>query len=107
MRVVFADTGYFVAIINPRDSLHQTAMAVSQQLGQVSIVTSEMVLVEVLNRFSGMGGNLRAVAAKIVNEITADGTIQVVPQTRLWGCKKPLKSVGCQSMARNAPSACS
>lgn len=105
MPVVFADTGYFVAIINPGDSLHQTAMAVSQQLGQVSIVTSEMVLVEALN--TAMGSHLRAVAAKIVNEITADAAIQVVPQTRLWGCKKPLKSVGCQSMARNAPSACS
>jgi predicted nucleic acid-binding protein len=82
MRVVFADTGYWVAIIHPRDSLHQAAMALSKQLGQVSIVTSEMVLVEVLNMFSGRGRQLRRLAANVVREITADATIQIVPQTR-------------------------
>jgi uncharacterized protein len=80
MRVVFADTGYWIAIIHPRDGLHRIATNVSKRLGQASIVTSEMVLVEVLNMFSRM--RLRSVAAKAVNEITADPTIQVVPQTR-------------------------
>ena len=57
-------------------------MALSKQLGQVSIVTSEMVLVEVLNMFSGRGRQLRRLAANVVREITADATIQIVPQTR-------------------------
>jgi predicted nucleic acid-binding protein len=81
MRPVFADTGYWVAIINRHDSLHEKAIAVSKQLGR-PIVTSEMVLVEVLNTFSGYGPQLRGLAVKVVNEITSDATIQVVPQTR-------------------------
>ncbi|MBV9560414.1 MAG: type II toxin-antitoxin system VapC family toxin [Bradyrhizobium sp.] len=80
-RIVFADTGYWVALIHPRDSLHDVATAVSQELGEFSIVTSDMVLAEVLNMFSGKG-QLRGLAAQTVNEITGDATIQVVPQTR-------------------------
>jgi uncharacterized protein len=80
MRAVFADTGYWVAIINRHDGLHHKAIAVSKHLGP--IVTSEMVLVEVLNTFSGYGPQLRGLAVKAVKEITSDPTIQVVPQTR-------------------------
>jgi predicted nucleic acid-binding protein len=82
MRAVFADTGYWVAIIHPRDELHDRAMAVSKELGQCIIVTSEMVLVEVLNTFSNRGQHLRDAAAKTVQEITSDPNIEVVPQTR-------------------------
>jgi uncharacterized protein len=55
MRAIFADTGYWVAVIHPHDGLHERAMAVSRELGQCVIVTSEMVLVEVLNMFSSRG----------------------------------------------------
>src|SRR5260370_34728896 len=82
MRAIFADTGYWVAIIHPNDGLHNKAMTVSRQLGEISIVTSDMVLVEVLNMFSGRGVHLREAAGKAVEEITNDPTIEVVPQTR-------------------------
>jgi hypothetical protein len=52
MRAVFADAGYWVAIGNSRDALHAWATAVVEQLGEHRIVTTEMVLVEVLNGFS-------------------------------------------------------
>jgi predicted nucleic acid-binding protein len=81
MRAVCADTGYWVATIHPRDGLHKKALAVSKELGQFSIVTSEMVLVEVLNMFS-KGQQLRGLAAKTVNEITGDPNVEVEPQTR-------------------------
>jgi uncharacterized protein len=82
MRAVFADTGYWVAVIHPHDGLHERAMAVSRELGQCAIVTSEMVLVEVLNMFSSRGEHLRDAAARTVQAITSDPTIEVVPQTR-------------------------
>ena len=82
MRAVFADTGYWVAVIHPHDALHKRAMAVSRELGQCAIVTSEMVLVEVLNMFSSRGEHLRDVAARTVQAITSDPTIEVVAQTR-------------------------
>jgi predicted nucleic acid-binding protein len=82
MRAIFADTGYWVAVIHPRDALHKRAMVVSQQLGQFTIITSEMVLVEVLNMFSRRGAHLRDAATKTVQAITSDPSIEVVPQTR-------------------------
>lgn len=53
MRRVFADAGYWIALLNARDGLHAKALEVSATLGRSRIVTSEMVLTEVLNRSPG------------------------------------------------------
>ncbi len=82
MRAIFADTGYWVAVIHPHDGLHKRAMTVSKELGQFMIVTSEVVLVEVLNTFSNRGRYLREAAAETVQEITGDPNVEAVPQTR-------------------------
>lgn len=52
MRIVFADTAYWIATTNPRDFLHGLATELTIQLGEHRIITSEMVLVEVLTRFA-------------------------------------------------------
>ena len=65
MSVVFADSGYWVALINPLDALRSIARQVSGELGAVQIVTSEMVLIEVLNHFSRLGPRLRATAVEV------------------------------------------
>ena len=52
MRTVFADTGYWVALINPRDRLHEKAVSVSASSGQTRILTTEMVLDELLAALS-------------------------------------------------------
>ena len=79
---VFADTGYWVALISPHDTLHQKAIDVESQLEGCTIVTSEMVLTEVLNMFAHRGPYLRSVAAKVVQDIRSNASIEVVPQTR-------------------------
>jgi predicted nucleic acid-binding protein len=81
MRAVFADTGYWIALIHPRDNLRPRALAASDQLSGVKIVTSEMILVEVLNSFSS-SEHLRKAAADAVMAISKDPTVEVVPQTR-------------------------
>ena len=81
MRVIFADTVYWVAITNPRDALHSAAIKISSQLGAHRFVTSEMVLVEVLNALSGDGDHLRCAAAELTQEIIDDPAIELVPQT--------------------------
>ncbi|MDX6384711.1 MAG: hypothetical protein QOK48_2284 [Blastocatellia bacterium] len=55
MPEVFADTFYWIALINPADQWHQDAKAFSQANAQASIVTTEPVLTEVLNYFSEAG----------------------------------------------------
>ncbi len=65
MRRVFADTGYWVALLNPRDQLHEKAQDLSRKMGEICIVTSEMVLAEVLNDFSKRGDFFRRVAIEL------------------------------------------
>jgi uncharacterized protein len=79
---VFADTGYWIALISPHDGLHNKAVELGKQLGGCTIVTSDMVLTEVLNMFAERGSYLRDIAAKAVQEIRSNACIEVVPQTR-------------------------
>lgn len=81
MRTVFADTGYWVALLNPRDQLHGKARSVSASLGQTRIVTSEMVLDELLASLSAPPARASVIGA--VNSIVANPNVEVVPQTSL------------------------
>jgi uncharacterized protein len=79
MKRVFADTSYWIALLNPRDELHHTAMAASHEYSE--LVTTEMVLVEFLNAFGDRGPRLRAAAAKAVKALRASAHISVTTQT--------------------------
>ncbi|MGL6337769.1 MAG: type II toxin-antitoxin system VapC family toxin [Waterburya sp.] len=81
MRLVFADTGYWVALLNPRDELHHKATELSKSLNPVHIVTSEMILTEVLNDFSKRGDYLRKVATELIDNIYENPNITVISQT--------------------------
>lgn len=81
MRTVFADTGYWVALLNPHDELHDKAIELSKSLNPVHIVTSEMVLTEVLNDFSKRGEYLRQVATELIDNINSHPNITVISQT--------------------------
>jgi predicted nucleic acid-binding protein len=67
MERVFADIGYWIALLNPRDDLHNKAAAVLRDYGLGQIVTSEMVLTEFLNSFSDYGPRLRQAALDVKN----------------------------------------
>lgn len=81
MKTVFADTGYWYALLNPKDQLHSKALSVSKTLGQVRIVTSEMVLDELLASLAAP--LFRDTAVKAVNSVLANPNVEVVPQTSL------------------------
>lgn len=80
MRKVFADTGYWIALINPRDQLHAKAVGVTRELSSALVVTSEMVLAELLNSFSD-AGPLREVAGEMVQGLRKSRDVKIVPQT--------------------------
>ena len=44
MKRLFADTSYWIALLNPRDELHIKAVAAAQNYSEDQVVTSEMVL---------------------------------------------------------------
>ena len=81
MEMVFADACYWIALINPKDDLHETAMAASQSLGARQIVTSEMVLVEFLNGLSKYGDATRKAAVAMIAELRKNPRVEVIPQT--------------------------
>jgi len=81
MKKIFADTGYWIALLNPDDDLHPKARNMAMSLKNVSIVTSEMVFTELLNAFSGKGRFYREKAVTFINHALDNSEIQVVSQT--------------------------
>ncbi len=81
MKTVFADTGYWIALLDPQDTLHAKAIHLSLSLAQAHICTSEMVLTEVLNHFSKRGTFLRQAAVALIETAQRSSTIEVVAQT--------------------------
>ena len=81
MRTVFADAGYWIALLNPGDELHGKAEAVTRQLEPCRIITTEMVLVELLNFATAKGEHIRKLAADAVKSLSSDPGVKVVPQT--------------------------
>ena len=82
MRTVFADANYWIGLFNPKDQLHDAAMAASRTLTRTRLVTSEMVLVEVLNGLAEYPA-LRGQVVLAVDAIMADPNTEVVPQSAL------------------------
>jgi hypothetical protein len=76
VKVVFADTFYWIALSLPGD-------AASARAGQIAddIVTTEEVLTEYLTFFCASPEHLRREAASNVEAILRDPTVRVVPQT--------------------------
>lgn len=78
MRNVFVDTVYWVAVINPHDQWHAPAIEASSMLGGTNLLTTDAVLAEVLNYFSGLGERLRRNATANVRAILANKHIETI-----------------------------
>lgn len=81
MKVVFADTGYWVAVLNPKDQWHDKALEISRNLGKVRQLTTEMVLDELLAALSTLP--VRELAIRGVEAIRTNPNVEVVPQTSI------------------------
>ena len=81
MRTIFADSGYWIAFLHTRDRLHERARAMAAGLSTVRIVTTQMVLVEVLGHLARLGSDQRELAVWLVRDLEAAGNVEIVPQT--------------------------
>ena len=81
MPTLFADTGYWIALLYSGDQLHHRARAVAERLDDTPIVTTHMVLVEALNNLSRRGEYLRRLATQMVQELAMRSNVEIVPQT--------------------------
>jgi predicted nucleic acid-binding protein len=79
---VFADTFYWIALLNPTDKWHQEARAFSQTNPDVTLVTTDAVLMELLNYFAKSGDQMRRAATACCDEVKAHVGAFVLPQTQ-------------------------
>lgn len=78
---MFADAGYWIALLNPRDRLHDTALAIAADPGLDLIVTTQMVMTETLNLVGSIGPDHRQRASELVSALSQSAEVEVVPQT--------------------------
>lgn len=74
--MTFVDTTFFLAIVDQRDSLHARAVAWAARLASESKVTTEYVVVEVVNSLSRLADRQRAV--RFVRDIEGLPDLSVV-----------------------------
>lgn len=81
MPPVFADTGYWIALLFVNDDLHNRAIEVRRRNAKSPIITSEMVLTEFLNECGKRGTHYRKGAVALVEGLYASDAVQILPQT--------------------------
>lgn len=81
-RSVLIDTGYFVALLDPRDNLNGRAVQLAKELEAdgAAMVTTDAVMLEVGNYFAR--SPLRAHASKLIRALREDGGWEIVPVER-------------------------
>jgi uncharacterized protein len=82
MRTIFVDTSYWIARSNRRDQWHQSAKDLTSSLGNIHLLTTELVLVEYLNYFSEYGAEMREKIAMTVRKVLEKQNLQVVWQSQ-------------------------
>ncbi len=81
MKQIFADTFYWVALVNKKDNWHQRVIEITSTLKNVEIVTTDEVLIEVLNFLSSIVP-LRKRTVQFVDDIMKNPHIKVIAQNR-------------------------
>ena len=82
MRLVFADTLYWGAVLHPLDQYRARAIRTRAALGEMRLVTTDEVLTELLDGLAQRGTHLREAAARAVRTILKDRRATVHPQSR-------------------------
>lgn len=81
MITVFADTGFWIALLNPRDSLYDKARELDASASIGHIVTTEMVLTEFLNDAGARDRKFRRTASTFVDGLREDPAVSIIAQT--------------------------
>src|SRR5438105_2891598 len=80
MNVAFADALYWVALTNPHDQWHKSAVKASRSLQGARLVTTEEVLTEFLNFVASGGAYLRRQANEAVHRMERNPSIEIIMQ---------------------------
>ena len=86
MSIVFADTAFWLALLIRSDQWHESAINAYNQLNYRQIVTTELVLIELLDGVSRLGADNRDRAVAFVQELHNDERVKIVDHNteRFW-----------------------
>jgi uncharacterized protein len=79
---IFVDTAYWVARIDKRDQWRSHAKEVTKRISGIQLLTTELVLVEVLNYFSGYRSEVRQEVVTIVQRLLNGSDAEIIWQTQ-------------------------
>jgi uncharacterized protein len=80
MNRIFVDALYWVAVVNPRDQWHVRAVEVGTSVQERGLVTTELVLIELMNFFGEYGVSFRLKTARLVQALLDRDDLEVVEQ---------------------------
>ena len=83
MNRLFSDTLYFTALINPQDQWHQPAIEVEPLVESVDLVTTEEVLIELLNFYSEFGKRMRLAVAAFVRQLLLNPKFEIIGRSEM------------------------
>jgi predicted nucleic acid-binding protein len=78
MRRIFVDTQYFVALANRKDQWRDLALQKRAEIVDAKFVTTEAVLIEVLNFLCEHGKTLREQVSLFVRDVLEDADFEVI-----------------------------
>ena len=78
MKRAFADTFYWTALLNPKDQWYLSIRKIQPELANVQIITSETVLIELLNFYSKYGSEMRRNVIDTVRDILVDLDVEYI-----------------------------
>ena len=78
MNRLFCDTLYFTALVNPKDQWHQSAIKVEPLVETVDLVTTEEILIELLNFYSEFGSRIRFEVSMYVRQLLLNPKFEII-----------------------------
>jgi predicted nucleic acid-binding protein len=81
MKQIFADTFYWTALLNPKDQWHSSAKEIQPKIANAQIVTTETILIELLNFYSEYGAEMRQNVVDTVRDILVDFDVEYLPHS--------------------------
>ncbi|HMB95067.1 MAG TPA: hypothetical protein VKK61_03425 [Tepidisphaeraceae bacterium] len=79
MTAVFADTFFYLALLNPRDAAHERALAISDKL-TAPMLTTEFILLEIADALASP--NERPKFLELIQSLRSSSSATVVPASR-------------------------
>jgi predicted nucleic acid-binding protein len=81
VKAVFADTFYWISLINPDDAHHKQSIDFDRSKDRPVLITTEEVIGEFLTFFGSKGPFFRTKAVAVTRQILVNQKIRVLPQT--------------------------